>query len=86
MPTLSFFYGIKITMYWNDHPPPHFHATAEGQVVVIDIGTLTVLWGEISVRHLRLVLEWAKLHQAELMEAWELCSNQQAPHPITPLP
>ena len=26
MPTLSFFYGIAIQMYWDDHPPPHFHA------------------------------------------------------------
>ena len=25
MPTLSFFYGILIQMFWNDHAPPHFH-------------------------------------------------------------
>lgn len=26
MPTLSTFYGILIQMFWQDHPPPHFHA------------------------------------------------------------
>jgi hypothetical protein len=26
MPTLSEFFGILIRMYWDDHPPPHFHA------------------------------------------------------------
>jgi hypothetical protein len=26
MPTISFFYGIAIQMFWNDHAPPHFHA------------------------------------------------------------
>ncbi len=26
MPTLSAFYGILIQMFWNDHPPRHFHA------------------------------------------------------------
>ncbi|HBF76754.1 MAG TPA: DUF4160 domain-containing protein, partial [Clostridiaceae bacterium] len=26
MPEISSFYGIKITMYYNDHLPPHFHA------------------------------------------------------------
>ena len=26
MPTLSAFYGIVIQMFWQDHPPPHFHA------------------------------------------------------------
>ena len=26
MPTLSIFFGIVIRMYFDDHPPPHFHA------------------------------------------------------------
>ena len=26
MPELSNFLGIVITMYFNDHNPPHFHA------------------------------------------------------------
>jgi hypothetical protein len=26
MPTISQFYGITIRMYFDDHPPPHFHA------------------------------------------------------------
>lgn len=31
MPTISMFRGIKISMYWNDHMPPHFHATYGGE-------------------------------------------------------
>lgn len=26
MPTISFFYGIYISMYVDEHNPPHFHA------------------------------------------------------------
>ncbi len=26
MPELSRFYGIRITLNWADHNPPHFHA------------------------------------------------------------
>lgn len=26
MPEISLFYGIKVTMYYDDHNPPHFHA------------------------------------------------------------
>ena len=26
MPTIAYFYGIAIQMYFNDHNPPHFHA------------------------------------------------------------
>lgn len=27
MPTICQFYGIMIQMFWNEHAPPHFHAT-----------------------------------------------------------
>jgi hypothetical protein len=26
MPTISWFYGIAVRMYFLDHPPPHFQA------------------------------------------------------------
>jgi hypothetical protein len=26
MPTVAWFYGIVIQMYYDDHQPPHFHA------------------------------------------------------------
>lgn len=35
--------------------------------------------------HRNLVLDWAKLHQAELLENWRLCQNMQNPKPIAPL-
>ena len=25
MPEIALFYGIRITMYYDDHTPPHFH-------------------------------------------------------------
>jgi hypothetical protein len=25
MPEISLFYGIRITMNWDEHNPPHFH-------------------------------------------------------------
>ena len=30
MPEISSFLGIRITMYYNDHNPPHFHAEYGG--------------------------------------------------------
>jgi len=30
MPTISWFYGNSIRMYFNDHAPPHFHAIIGG--------------------------------------------------------
>lgn len=85
MPTLSFFYGILVRMYWRGHNPPHFHALYGSDEVLISIQTLEILEGGLPRRALALVLEWAVLHRKELMEAWETCRNNQTPQSIEPL-
>lgn len=37
MPEISLFYGIRITMYYDDHNPLHFHAEYNGNKAIIDI-------------------------------------------------
>ena len=60
MPTISMFRGIKITMYWADHMPPHFHAFYGGNEVLVSIEELEVLeriyvkfkdFGSIDISH-----------------------------------
>ena len=85
MPTICVFYGIYVTMYWNDHSPPHFHAAYGSQTVLIDIRTTSVLQGDLPKRELKLVLQWAREHKQELMENWNLCQKGQHPHQIAPL-
>ena len=71
MPTISTFFGIMIRMYYEDHPPPHFHAEYQGQQGKFGFdGTMTV--GSIRSRTaLRLIREWAELHRPELEANWE---------------
>ena len=85
MPTLSTFYGIVIQMFWQDHPPPHFHALYAEFEALIDIQTLDVIQGSLPRRALSLVLEWARAHRVELMEDWNLCRQRQPPRTIEPL-
>jgi hypothetical protein len=85
MPELSRFLGIIITMYYNDHPPPHFHVRYNQQKAIIDIETLSILEGKLSPRILGLVVEWAALHQTELMQNWQLARLQIPLEPIAPL-
>ncbi len=85
MPELSRFLGIIITMYYNDHLPPHFHVRYNQQKAIIDIETLSILEGKLSPRILGLVVEWAALHQAELMHNWQLARLQTPLEPIAPL-
>lgn len=85
MPTISHFYGIDIRMFWRDHNPPHFHAVYGDGHALIDIRTMEVISGVLPKRALAFVLEWADIHRAELIEDWELCTNNQSPKPIDPL-
>jgi len=86
MPTISRFYGILIQMYFGDHPPPHFHALYAEFEAVIDIRTFEIIRGELPLRAMALVLEWAQQHRDELMRDWELCVQNQMPERIRPLP
>ena len=68
-----------------EHPPPHFHARYGEYEASIAIRTLEILDGYLPRRALNLVLDWAELHRAELLEDWELAWNQQPLRPIPPL-
>ncbi len=85
MPEISRFFGIIVLMYFNDHPPPHFHVRYAGQRALIGIESLTILEGKLSPRVLGLVVEWASMHQEELMVDWELARRQVPLEPIVPL-
>ena len=43
MPEIALFYGIRITMYYDDHNPPHFHVEYNGKKALIDINDACVL-------------------------------------------
>jgi hypothetical protein len=81
----KYFFGILIRMFFNEHAPPHFHAEYGEFKAVVNIQTLEVMEGKMSRRALELVLDWAELHQAELMEDWDLCRKHAEPRPIEPL-
>ena len=79
------FYGILIQMYWDEHAPPHFHAAYGEFNATIDIRHLTINDGNLPRRAAELVLDWAELHQRELLEDWNLCQEKKHPKPIEPL-
>ncbi len=66
MPYISMFFGIIIRMFYNDHPPSHFHAEYQGQRGIFDFdGNMTQ--GNLTSRTAqRLIREWASQHREEL--------------------
>jgi hypothetical protein len=88
MQTISAFYGILIRMFFNDHPPPHFHARYGEFEATVDIGTLEVIEGQLPRlprRALNLVRERAIMHREELLEDWRFCRENTATAKIEPL-
>jgi hypothetical protein len=86
VPRLCEFYGIVIFMYRPDHPPPHFHARYGEFIAQVALDGSEVLIGELPPRALKLVEEWARLHQNELEHNWTLAQALQPLDPIDPLP
>ena len=85
MPEISRFFGIVIRMYFLDHEPPHFHAKYGSDEVQLRIQPVGVLSGGLPARALALVVEWATLHQDELLENWRRLHSDEAPSRIKPL-
>ena len=68
MPELCRFFGIIITMFYDDHAPPHFHVRYGEHKAIMAIDSLMLLEGQLPPRALGLVAEWGALHQDELRD------------------
>lgn len=85
MPTIAQFYGITIRMFYQDHPPPHFHAEYNEYEVIVQINPIVILEGKVPTRVRSMVLEWAALHQQELSANWNRCRSGKEPLYLDPL-
>lgn len=85
MPEVSRFFGIIISLNYNEHPPPHFHVRYNDQKALVDIQFLRLIEGRLSPRALGMVIEWATIHQAELQENWQRARQQEPLRKIAPL-
>lgn len=85
MPTISEFYGIKISIYYSDHNEPHFHAFYAGEEAEISIKSGNFIEGNLPRRAKGMVMEWMKDHRDELLEDWNLAKKQDILKKIEPL-
>jgi len=74
---------FAIRMYFNDHPPPHFHVLARTNtsetLATCAIETLDVLAGDLSSDLRRRVKDWAVAQKADLITNWERCRTGKHP-------
>jgi hypothetical protein len=85
MPEICRFFGIVVAMYYEDHTPPHFHARYAGHRARFALGPVRLLSGSLSPRVMGLIMEWAVMHEIEILEDWELARRGKSLKPIQPL-
>ena len=72
MPTISMFYGILISMFFEikeKHHLPHIHVRYQNFRASVGIEDGDLLAGELPPRQLRMVQVWVDLHREELLAA-----------------
>lgn len=55
-------------MFFDDHNSPHFHAEFQEYKAIIEIQSAEIMEGFLPTKQLRLVQEWAILHEEELLD------------------
>jgi len=85
VPEISRFLGIVISMYFDDHVPPHFHVTHGSDRAQVEIATGRLLSGSLPPTVRRRVLKWAAMHRSELAANWRRTKRLLPPRRIKPL-
>jgi hypothetical protein len=71
-------------MLYDDHRPPHFHATYGEYAIEVELNT-GVVEGKFPRRALNAVIEWYSLNKEMLLEDWKLAEGHNSLKPIPPL-
>ena len=70
MPTIAYFLGVAVRMFFNDHDPPHFHVRYQGYRARILIASGEIIDGRLPPTVARLVKEWTALRRDALVRNW----------------
>jgi len=63
--------GLKIHIYPNEHPPPHFHVVGPEINATFSINSCKLLTGEIGRKNQDLVVWWHERARAKLIKFWD---------------
>ena len=87
MPIISQFYGIIITMFYNEpeiHHNPHLHARYNGLKASYDLDSNKIS-GDMPLKQDKLIQAWIQIHKEELNSLWILMRDENKYFKIKPL-
>ena len=84
MPEIARFYGIIIRIFFESgrHQLPHFHAAYGEYIASYTIDPPALLAGVMPRKQNNLIIAWAELYLEELLENWDLVSQNMQPNRI----
>lgn len=71
MPIISYFFGIYVRMYFDDHLPAHVHVEYQGAEALVAIETGDMIEGRLPKKAAKLTKDWCIEHQTELRDNWQ---------------
>ena len=84
MPEISRFYGINITMFGDDHNPPHLHIRYGDYQALVTLEE-HIIKGEMPKHVLKKVFKWMEIHQSEIVKNWKRLQAGTEAQKIAPL-
>jgi hypothetical protein len=75
--------GLKIEIYPNEHPPPHFHVKCGDISVSFSIENCELLEGKLDGRRTGLIEWWHKRTKEKLIETWN--NTRPSDCPVGPI-
>ena len=79
MAVIAIVEGIRITIYPQDHAPPHFHARIAEYEAMFSIATGDIIEGSLPRSELHVLAAWYVAHKDEIAYLWR---EVQANRPI----
>ena len=88
MPIISQFYGIVISMYYEEdkgkHHKPHIHIRYNNEKAIFDFYG-KILEGKIGNKQRKMIEAWIEIHKEELETLWKLMKEGEEYFKIDPL-
>jgi len=70
MPTIKDFGSFRISIFFEDHNPPHVHVIGPDFHALVSIAGAEIIRGAIPARHRRRALRWIGQNRLALTACW----------------
>ena len=71
--------GLKVEIFSNEHPPPHFRVSFQGESNTFEICSGTPMHGNTLKKYHRNIKDWHRKHRNYFVERWNKLRPSNCP-------